>query len=447
MKQLAAESITDEEVFGEKSTSEKVDVMTNLQKEEEIKRLAGLTSTQYAIERKHAAKRMDMPAAVLDKAIKGERAEDDNKGQGRPLELPDIEPWPEYVEGSALLDEVVEIIGRYIVMDKHEIYATALWAIHTHCYKAFFVTPRLAITSPVRECGKTVLLDVLHALVCRPMMTANLTAAALFRVIEQGYPTILFDEAESLRDEEDERRSLLNSGYRRDGYATRCIGEKNEVRQFSTFAPVAIAQIGQLPDTLQSRSIVIKMRRKRQDEQVEQIRAGQTTNLMRVARKIARWTRDCYSALEVATPETSGLFNRDADNWHALFAIADMARGDIDTQAREAAQALLIKDNGAGAFKEQLLADIKGIISEITDDTIASSWLAKELVGLEDRPWGECNRGKQITAAWLSRRLESFGIRSNTIRTSIGTAKGYRREHFNDAFSRFLPENKNVTIE
>jgi hypothetical protein len=45
-------------------------------------------------------------------------------------------------------------------MTPHQFVAVALWIAHTFVYQRFAVTPRLMMTSPVRGCGKTTLLDL-----------------------------------------------------------------------------------------------------------------------------------------------------------------------------------------------------------------------------------------------------------------------------------------------
>jgi hypothetical protein len=67
-----------------------------------------------------------------------------------------------------------------------------------------------------------------------------------------AYP--LIDEADTFLKENDELRGILNTGHRRGGQVTRTIGDDHEPRQFSTWAPVAIAMIGRLPDTLEDRA-------------------------------------------------------------------------------------------------------------------------------------------------------------------------------------------------
>jgi hypothetical protein len=82
-------------------------VAVNLDVEQEIQRLALLPLVQYERQRKSAAERLGMRAGALDAAVKAARPAE-NRGQGRPVELPAIEPWPSEVDGAELLNEVSE---------------------------------------------------------------------------------------------------------------------------------------------------------------------------------------------------------------------------------------------------------------------------------------------------------------------------------------------------
>jgi putative DNA primase/helicase len=185
-----------------------------------------------------------------------------------------VEPWPHSVNGAELLDAISEAIGTYVIMSAESKGALALWAMHTHCFRCFEHTPRAAAISPEKGCAKTLTLDLLSHLVARPLSTANATAAVIFRIVEMSSPTILIDEADTFLNENMELRGILNSGHRRGGTVMRTIGDDHEPRQFSTWAPAAIAMIGRLPDTLNDRSIVISLRRRKATERVH--RSGAT---------------------------------------------------------------------------------------------------------------------------------------------------------------------------
>src|SRR6516165_9571984 len=126
----------------------------------------------------------------------------------------------------------------------------------------FLISPRLAVLSPVKRCGKTTLLDVLARLVLHPQAAANITAAVTFRLIEKHRPTLLVDEADSFLRDNEELRGNLNAGHRRGGTVLRSVGDEHEPRAFSVYGAVAIALIGSLPDTLVDRSIAVNLVRR-----------------------------------------------------------------------------------------------------------------------------------------------------------------------------------------
>ena len=420
----------------------------------EIRRLASLSVIQYEREREKAAKSLGMRTGALDEAVRSARqTTEDTKGQGRAFELPVIEPWPSPVDGAELLNEITEAIKRYIVLPANSAETIALWAMHAHCFDCFGHSPRAAITSPEKGCGKTTTLDVLECLVSRPLSTANATVAAIFRIVEQATPTLLIDEADTFLKENDELRGILNTGHRRGGQVLRTVGDDHEPRQFSTWAPAAIAMIGRLPDTLHDRSVIINLRRRKPTEEVKSFRRDRADDLHVLARKMARWAQDHQVQLTASDPDMGELINRGADNWRPLFAIADVAGGPWPKRVREIAVAadnasteqsvsvLLLQDirwvfDGRPEISDDGRAVLRGVVS----DRISSAELVSQLVAIEGRPWAEWKAGREITQNGLARMLDSFGIRPGTIRLHTGqTPKGYYRSAFDDTFSCYLP--------
>ena len=406
-----------------------------------VARLASLSTLKYAKERTEAARSLGITVTALDKAVKEAKAESsDSKGQGRPLDLPEIEPWHLPVNGAALLNELCTAIRRYIVLPEGGAEAMALWAVHTHAFDCFNISPRLAITSPEKGCGKTTTLDVLRELVARPLPTSNVTAPAVFRTVEIASPTLLIDEADTFLKENEELRGILNSGHRKGTPIIRTVGDNYEPRQFSTWAPATIAMIGNLPATLDDRSVAIRLRRRKPSERVEQFRSDRVPELAELARKCSRWAADYSVALTAADPHMGKLFNRAADNWRPLFAIADVAGGEWPNVARSVAY-------GAEAAKRDqsvrtmALSDIRDIIEARThSDRISSTELATTLALLEGRPWIEWRGGKPITAAALARLLSPFEIIPTTKRLGTETFKGYLYSDFNEAFAAYLAD-------
>lgn len=300
--------------------------------EAEIDRLSTLARLPYVRQLDASARAIGIPKGSLDKLVIAKRreaeGEDETGGQGRAIDLPEPEPWSSLVDGAVLLSEITAEIRRYMVMADGAAESVALWTVHAHALDAFGISPRLAITSPRPQCGKTTLLDLAYHLVTRPLLMANISAAAVFRTVERACPVLLADEADTWLHGNDELRGILNSGHRRGGSVIRVVGEDLEPRQFSTWGACAIALIGKLPLTLADRSIPITLQRKRPDETVERFRFDRTETLDTLARKAARWAKDNIGRLADMDPITpDALSNRSADNWRPLLAIADAAGG------------------------------------------------------------------------------------------------------------------------
>ena len=152
--------------------------------------------------------------------------------------------------------------------------AVALWIVHAYAFEASLISPRLAIGSPEKRCGKTTLLRVIRHFVPRPLWAANITPAAVFRTIELTRPTLLIDEADTFFKENEELRGVLNSGHSKDGQVARLVDDDHEPRTFATYCPTVIACIGSLPGTIEDRSIKITLRRRRRDEPVRAVSRG-----------------------------------------------------------------------------------------------------------------------------------------------------------------------------
>ena len=378
-------------------------------------------------------------ATTTSKAAKPEKAK-----QGRDVQFDEPEPWPEAVDGGALLDAIAGTFSRYLALPKHAAVALALWILHAYSFDAYFTSAILAITSPAKRCGKTLLLIILGALAPRRLFAANVTPAVLFRTIEKYAPTLLIDEADTFLRDNDELRGVLNSGHTRTtAVCIRAVGEDHDPRAFSTWCPKAIALIGKLPGTLADRAIEVSMRRRTPGERVARLRQDRIEDeVLSLRRQAARWAADHHQALKAADPMTpEGLNDRAADCWRPLLAVADAIGGSWPEQARAAALALSgeAEDDDIGT---KLLIDIKAVFNdEGNPDVMGSTAIVEGLVAFEDRPWKEWSHGKPLSTAKLARLLKGYDVLPAG-NTRIGTkvAKGYRRTAFAEAWERYLPD-------
>jgi len=235
--------------------------------------------------------------------------------------------------GEIMLERVYGFLGRFICYpSEHAHVAHALWCVHAHMMDKWESTPRLAFLSPEPASGKSRALEITELLVPNPVAAVNVSPAYLFRKMgsEQGV-TLLYDEIDTVfgpkaRDNE-EIRGLLNAGHRKGAVAGRCVvrGKAIETEEIPAYAAVAMAGLGWLPDTIKTRAVIIKMRRRHDGEMVEPYRR-------RVHAVVGFPIRDTVAAwaasASVEWPDLpDGIQDRDADVWEPLIAVADAIGG------------------------------------------------------------------------------------------------------------------------
>jgi hypothetical protein len=306
-------------------------------------------------------------------------------------------------------------------------------------------TPRLAFLSAEPSSGKTRALEITELLVPRPMLSVNVSPAYLFRKVasEEGAPTILYDEIDTVfgpkAKENEEIRGLLNAGHRRGAVAGRCVvrGKTVETEEIPAYSAVALAGIGWLPDTILSRSVIIRMRRRKAGERVEQYRRRiHAVDGEIVRQRIEVWAN--YIRDDIEWPELPNeVQDRDADIWEPLIAIADAAVGDWPTRARNAAVALVAASKEAEpSLGILLLSHLKAVFREA--DKLSTDIILKGLHELHEAPWRDL-KGKALDDRGLARRLREYGIKPRTIRMGEATPRGYERKDFVDVWERYLP--------
>jgi hypothetical protein len=266
-------------------------------------------------------------------------------------------------------------------------------------------------------------------MVPRPFTTENMKPAVLFRVVDQQQPTLLLDELDTYLHPANELRGLLNAGHKRGACAYRCEGTGNTIRAFNAFAPAALAGIGPLPATLRTRSILIPLVSAKEGEIKTRFDPNNTETETILGRKLARWAKDNFDAIAACKPVLpAGAFNRLADNWRPLFAIAQIVGGDWPHRAANAFALLTAKPQEPHDLSLLLLADIRSIFATFGAQRLFSSTLVDSLAALPNRPWSTSD--PPINQTWLGRRLSTFDVRSRTIRIGDHRAKGYEAADF-----------------
>src|SRR5262249_5387231 len=150
-----------------------------------------LAPIDYDRRRESAAKLLDIRVSTLDAEVAKRRLRVEEHTAAAQLAAAAPAPWTETVDGAALLADLAAYYKRYVALPDGAAVMLALWTMHTYATEAFVITPRLAIVSPQKRCGKSTLMELLDAAACNTLSAANISTAALFRAIEAWRPTML----------------------------------------------------------------------------------------------------------------------------------------------------------------------------------------------------------------------------------------------------------------
>jgi hypothetical protein len=361
-------------------------------------------------------------------------------------------------DGAAILDRLRDTLTRYVVLPSPEAAdATVLWIAATHALQAWAHAPRLVIRAPEKRCGKSRLLDIVEGTCHQPLITVNASTAAVYRSIGSADPpTLLVDEADTIfggkqAESNEELRGLLNAGHQRNRPTIRWNSTQNRMETIPTFAMAALAGIGAMPDTIEDRAVIVRMRRRAPGEHVAPYRHRRDgPALRRTAAELRDWLRGNLARLEHAEP-LMPLEDRAADTWEPLIAVADLAQADWPERARHAAETLTAERDGDGVSSDRirLLIDCRTAFGPF--DAMPTAALLTTLKADPEAPWAEYGgaSGTGLTAMRFGAMLRDYGIRSDTIRfpPPTGQAKGYHRASFTDAWARYCPPDPDPAAE
>lgn len=370
---------------------------------------------------------------------------------------------------AGLLGEVERFVCRFVAFpNADQPAAVALWTAHVYAIDAAPSAAYLRITSAVEESGKTTLLEELELLLgdrCLNLVSA--TPAFVFRKRDKDGPVaLLLDEIDNtLKDRKDDGArdllALVNAGYRRSAKVGRTVGREHAAQFFAAFGPAAIAGLGSLHPTTESRCIPIALERKDRGSGERWLPFLVENEARSIADRLASWASvETIASLRAARPEIPReLRDRHADAWWSLFAIADAAGGAWPEVARAAALALHAGRDAEDSMSLSvlLLSHVRRVLEEHEVDRASSAQLIRWLVELAEGPWARwwassvdrADKGEDHAldraAASLSgflkpfRREDGKPIKPGVVRLPDGsTARGYTHEDFSDAFPRYL---------
>lgn len=327
-------------------------------------------------------------------------------------------------------EAIGKFLDRYMIFAEEEQRTVAiLWIIHTHAVEAAYTTPYLYINSAEKRSGKTRLLECLEALVHNAALTGNVTASTLYRTIESQRPTLLVDEVDTIFTgaQNEDLRSILNSGYKSNGVAWRTVPGKDggETKAFSTFCPKALAGINNaaLPDTIRDRAIPFILKRKTDAQQVERFQYRKVEEeATEIKAMIKAWVMHNMDALLDSEPKViEGIGDRQWDIAEPLVAIAERGRG-WSAPSRKALAKLLAPVEEADTLGVQILKAVQEIYKQTGKDKIASAEIATAM---------------DMSTKRVGLELARYQITPRTIRHGGTTMKGYFARDFKADWDRY----------
>jgi hypothetical protein len=345
------------------------------------------------------------------------------------------------------VDDVLDLLARFIAAPEHVLHVVALWLAHAHAIDAFWTTPRLIVESPTAECGKTLLLEVMGYTLPHPIRSVSISAAALVRILSTRHATILLDEADKTigrADAQDNDSGALlyavaNGGYRRGSTYTRCIGNNHDPVELPTFAPLALAGITSrsFDHAFRTRAIPLWLDRgiPREDFEWNEHLALECET---VRDALAAWAQRCLDDLRAATPpRPSWMHGRAAEVWGPLLTVASVAGDPWPSRVLVAARAL------AGYAEDDdlnlaLLAAARDVFGD--RPALHTVDLLAGLNAIDDARWSTWNDGKGLSAVdFRNRVVKQFRLHGSTDLVIDGSRslKGYRREWFDDVWRRY----------
>ncbi len=422
--------------------------------QEVIARLSKLSPIDYEAVREEEAKRLNFRTSILDQEVKKaqpKREDDESKG-GQKVKFKNCEMFDGEVVGHEVLTEALDHVTRHMHISPHDAVISVLWSAHTHIYSDFSHTPRLIISAPEPECGKTVLLfHMVGNFSNKILATDNLSPAVYFRLAEKHKPTFLIDEGDVFLNQDSNLISGFNNGFEPQGCAYRCVGDDHDVRKFPTFTPLALAGIQlekKLPPSIISRSFIIHLERVGNEiaDGDAWDRDIHRNGLLDTRKKLARWMHDNklnIANLKPVLPQS--LKNRSKDKWSPFFAIAQVAGGEWSKKVLDAYNNSICSHEPTKS--EQFLIDVKSVLPETGN--IHTETLIEKLCNMEDSKYKEYNfkafenEKKKIQPTQISSFLKKYKVERTNVRVCGSLKKGYRRKDLDKVIERYI---KNFTL-
>jgi len=359
----------------------------------------------------------------------------------------ELDPWDDEIDGGALYNDIYAAIESFVEVEPEQIHAMSIWVLHTYFIRPaklpqiFQFSPLLFLTSPVRACGKSTLLRILSNLSHFGKIATNISDASLFRLVALKQPTLFLDEIDTYFQNRSEIIGLLNSGFEISGTVLRQInGDYGTTGDFSTWGAKCIAGIGTQPDTLESRTLKIQLKRKSAGNifsRVPEVLADSPNYFIDIKRRCIKFATEnenqIFKSDRIFFDEID---DRQNDCWSGLLRLA----AHIKELENVKKSALYLSKNSKPEDNEstEFLLDVRDFISTLNHDRFATEQLLEYLNTFDDKPYKHVRKGG-MNGYDLSIKFKPYGIRSKQLKLNGRNIKGYEVMKFKDIFARYLP--------
>jgi putative DNA primase/helicase len=419
------------------------------EKDKAFASIAKLPINEHEAKLAAPAKQLGEDVEVLREEFAELRSEEEAK-----IKCGEVEPWDEPVDTRELLDGLATQFGRYIIIHDRVIAPIVpLWIAFAWVHDWAVFSPILVFQGADTEVAKTAASKVVALSTPRAYMIVEPTGPAFYRFTDRVKPTLAIDDADKLLPRRPDLAHIVNSSWMRGNMIPRTDASGN-VHLFDPFCPIVLNGINllaHLAPATRTRCITIQLLPLLEEEKDSIISIRYTAddeNFVVLRRKLARWSLDNMAAIKNAKPKMpDGFFSRLEENFHLLFAIADLAGGDWPKKARAGAVKLSREHNKPSLGKR--LLEIFFDLS-IKHGTLLTSKQLEQLVPAESDEFANYQNGRPINKYQIAALLSPYcNIRPKIIHPRGGKTgdRGYdtSQQEFTRAFRHYLKKTLPVS--
>lgn len=275
---------------------------------------------------------------------------------------------------SSVHKGIVEYLKTYIFFQNPENYdMLAVWVMGTYLYRAFRYFPYLHLNAE-KGSGKTLLMELIAPIAFNGVLMAQPPASTVLKLIDQDAASLFMDEAEGLEEGKSragQLKAILKTGFARSGVY------HNGSEMFRTYCPKCFAGINLLDDVLADRTIVVRILRKTDKDEIRQYRetplvikgqAGLRNKLYHFGLRFGPAIAMDYDSETTLYDTLPHLSNRAYDIWVPLFKIVNsFDEGNYKHQVFQSLDHLSQTDAKRRAIRDSEENETGSLISILTE--------------------------------------------------------------------------------